>query len=257
MRTILLIQKRQPLQQQVRVVDVGMQDERFDEACSAAGEDEGGGGAEFGFDALHHAVEHGRHADNGAGEDAFFGVSADDVFRGLEIESWELGGPLGEGVKSHVESRCDGSAAEHAVFPDDIKCRCCSKIYSDNRQRIMCGGPGGIDEAVAAYFFRLRDGKRHAEITFGCDEQRLHAEPMADTFLQKRQNRRDDAGNDDSPKVGRGKIFVFEKLPDRRLILAGRPCAVDVNPGCKFEGIHLRRGLNAAERNGCIPDIDS
>ena len=144
---------------------MGMLDERFDEAGRAAGEDEGGGGAEFGFDALDHAVEHGRHTGDGAGEDAFFGVSADDAFRGLEGESWELGGPLGEGIKSHVESRRDGSAAEDTVFPDDIKrCRR-SKIYSDNRQRIMCGGPGGIDEAVAAYLFRVRNGKGHAEIT--------------------------------------------------------------------------------------------
>lgn len=99
----------------------------------------------------------------------------------------------------------------------------------------MCGGPGCINEAVAAYFFRFRDGKCHAEITFGCDEQRFCAEQITDTFLQKRQNRRNNAGNDDAPKVGRGKILVFKKLLDRRFILAGRPGVVDVNPGCEFE----------------------
>lgn len=166
MRTILLIQKRQPLQQQIRVVDVGVLDERFDEAGGAAGEDEGGGGAEFGFDALNHAVEHRGHASNCAGEDAFFRVLPDDTHRSLKVKSWELGGPLGEGIKSHVEPRRDGSAAEYTVFLDHIEGRCRSKIYSDNRQRIMCGGPGGIDEAVAAYLFRVRDGERHAEITF-------------------------------------------------------------------------------------------
>ena len=251
------MQKRQPLQQQVRVVDVGMLDERFDEAGRAAGEDEGGGGAEFGFDALHHAVEHRGHAGNCAGEDAFFGVLPDDTHRSLEVEPWELSGPLGEGVKSHVESRCDSSAAEDAVFADDIERRCGSEIHGDDRQWIMCGSPGCIDEAVAAYSFRFRDGKRHAEITFGCDEQRFCVEQIADTFLQKRQDRRNDAGNDDSAKVGRGKIFVFKKLLDRSLILAGRPGVVDVNPGCKFEGIRLLRcGPDAAERDGCIPDID-
>ena len=97
---------------------------------------------------------------------------------------------LGEGTKSHIESRCDGTAAEDAVFPDDIEGRRCSKIHGDDRQRIMCGSPGCINEAVAAYFFRFRDGKCHAEITFGCDEQRFCAEQITDTFLQKRQNRR-------------------------------------------------------------------
>ena len=143
-----------------------MKNERFDKSCRAAGEDEGGGGAEFGFDALDHSVEHGCHAGNGAGEDAFFGVSADDALRGLEVEPRELGGPLGEGVKSHVESRCDDSAAEDVVFADDIERRCGSEIHSDDRQRIMCGSPGCIDEAVTADSFRFRDGKRHAEITF-------------------------------------------------------------------------------------------
>ena len=98
----------------------------IDEACRAAGEDEGGGGAEFGFDALDHSVEHRGHADDGAGENAFFGVSANDAFRDLEVEPRELGGPLGEGAKSHIESRCDGAAAEDAVFPDDIEGRRCS-----------------------------------------------------------------------------------------------------------------------------------
>ena len=169
----------------------------------------------------------------------------------------ELGGPLGEGAKSHIESRCDGAAAEDAVFPDDIEGRRCSKIHGDDRQRIMCGGPGCINEAVAAYFFRFRDGKCHAEITFGCDEQRFCAEQITDTFLQKRQNRRNNAGNDDAPKVGRGKILVFKKLLDRRFILAGRPGVVDVNPGCEFEGIRLLRcDPDAAERNGCVPDIN-
>ena len=116
---------------------------------------------------------------------------------------------------------------------------------------------GSINEAVAAYFFRFRDGKCHAEITFGCDEQRFCAEQITDTFLQKRQNRRNNAGNDDAPKVGRGKILVFKKLLDRRFILAGRPGVVDVNPGCEFEGIRLLRcGPDAAERNGCVPDIN-
>ena len=68
----------------------------------------GGGGAEFGFDALDHSVEHRGHADDGAGENAFFGVSANDAFRDLEVEPRELGGPLRRGAKSHIESRCDG-----------------------------------------------------------------------------------------------------------------------------------------------------
>jgi len=54
---------------------------------------------------------------------------------------------------------------------------------------------------------------------FGRDEQRFCAEQITDTFLQKRQNRRNNAGNDDAPKVGRGKILVFKKLLDRRFIL--------------------------------------
>ena len=51
------------------------------------------------------------------------------------------------------------------------------------------------------------------------DEQRFCAEQITDTFLQKRQNRWNNAGNDDAPKVGRGKILVFKKLLDRRFIL--------------------------------------
>ena len=153
--------------------------------------------------------------------------------------------------------RGDHTAPEYPVLIHNIKCSGSAQIHGDDRQRIMCGGPGCINEAVAAYFFRFRDGKCHAEITFGCDEQRFCAEQITDTFLQKRQNRRNNAGNDDAPKVGRGKILVFKKLLDRRFILAGRPGVVDVNPGCEFEGIRLLRcDPDAAERNGCVPDIN-
>ena len=52
-------------------------------------------------------------------------------------------------------------------------------------------------------------------------------------------------------------LYIFEKMPDGSLILADRPCVIDVNPGCKFEEIRLLRcGPDTAERNGCISDID-
>ena len=149
------------------------------------------------------------------------------------------------------------AAAEDAVFPDDIEGRRCSKIHGDDRQRIMCGGPGCINEAVAAYFSGSGMENVMPEITFGCDEQRFCAEQITDTFLQKRQNRRNNAGNDDAPKVGRERFLSSKSCSIRRFILAGRPGVVDVNPGCEFEGIRLLRcDPDAAERNGCVPDIN-
>ena len=151
---VFAVQDRQPLEQQVRIINHLAGAAGHDAGGQAAGGNHGQRLAKFSFHAGSQAVQHGCGAKHHAVVQAFYRVAANQVIRRFGRDRRQLRCAAADGPQAGLHAGQDKTTQERPLGRNDIIGGGRAKVHRHAGQGIVGGCGGGIGNAVPPHAVR-------------------------------------------------------------------------------------------------------
>ena len=251
-RRIFVVEKQEPLEQQVVIEQDFVAAERRDHTREAARRDDRARLAELRVDAVDQAVERAGVSVQNAALHAVDRVRADQAFRHLKRDLLKLRRAADQRIARDDGARQNHAAAVIAAAVDDGDRRRRAHINDDLRQGIIVDARHGVYDEVAAELGGVVDLNAQARLDAGADDERRNVQVFLNGGLHRAGHGRHDGRDDRAVDVcGVDAVHLKRGAQDRGVFQHGG--RVDRRNALAEEN---RFTAAAAEHNIGVSDVD-